>query len=128
MTSILFNLGKILLSFYFGAANPDSTYGAAGSVVLILLWVSYSCLILFFGAAFTRIYTEKYESEILPEDFAMKVVTEEIIVEKGCDNPPEEKEESSDNSLKEKEEPCDNPPEDKKESSDNPPKIDEKTS
>lgn len=92
MTSLMFNLGKILLSFYFGAANPNSAYGAAGSVVLILLWVSYSCLILFFGAAFTRIYTEKYEGEIHPQDFAMKVETEEVIVEKGSDNPPEEEE------------------------------------
>jgi membrane protein len=90
MTSLFFNLGKILLSIYFGAANPNSAYGAAGSVVLILLWVSYSCLILFFGAAFTRIYTEKYESEIHPQDFAMKVVEKEIIVEKGADNLPEE--------------------------------------
>lgn len=92
MTSLLFNLGKILLSIYFGAANPNSVYGAAGSVVLILLWVSYSCLILFFGAAFTRIYTEKYEVEIHPQDFAMKVETEEVIVEKGSENPPEEEE------------------------------------
>jgi membrane protein len=92
MTSILFNLGKILLSFYFGAASPNSAYGAAGSVVLILLWVSYSCLILFFGAAFTRIYSEKYEDEIHPQDFAIKVVEKEIIVEKGSENPPEEEE------------------------------------
>ncbi|WP_026967164.1 YihY/virulence factor BrkB family protein [Algoriphagus terrigena] len=90
MTSLFFNLGKILLSIYFGAANPNSAYGAAGSVVLILLWVSYSCLILFFGAAFTRIYTEKYESEMHPQDFAMKVVEKEIIVEKGADNVAEE--------------------------------------
>ncbi|OOG74919.1 YihY/virulence factor BrkB family protein [Algoriphagus sp. A40] len=94
MTSIFFNLGKILLSIYFGAANPNSVYGAAGSVVLILLWVSYSCLILFFGAAFTRIYTEKYEVEIHPQDFAMKLETEEVIVEKGVDCPPEEAEKS----------------------------------
>lgn len=92
MTSFLFNLGKILLSFYFGAANPNSAYGAAGSVVLILLWVSYSCLILFFGAAFTRVYAEKYETEIHPQDFAMTVETEEVIVEKGRNNPPEEEE------------------------------------
>lgn len=85
MTALLFNLGKILLSFYFGAANPDSIYGAAGSVVLILLWVSYSCLILFFGAAFTRVYAEKYEAEIHPSDFAMKVVTKEVIIEKGSE-------------------------------------------
>jgi membrane protein len=92
MTSILFNLGKILLNLYFGLASPDSTYGAAGSVVLILLWVSYSCLILFFGAAFTRIYAEKYETEIHPQDFAIKVVAKEVIVEKGCDNIPEDEE------------------------------------
>lgn len=83
MTSFLFNLGKILLSLYFGAAEPGSTYGAAGSVVLILLWVSYSCLILFFGAAFTRVYAEKYEESVHPSDFAMKVVEKEIIIEKG---------------------------------------------
>ena len=93
MTSVLFNLGKILLSIYFGAASPDSMYGAAGSVVLILLWVSYSCLILFYGAAFTRIYTEKYETEIHPQDFAMKVVEKEIIVEKGVDCLPDCEEE-----------------------------------
>lgn len=92
MTSVFFNLGKILLSIYFGAANPNSVYGAAGSMVLILLWVSYSCLILFFGAAFTRIYAEKYESEMHPQDFAMKVETEEVIVEKGTDSLSEEEE------------------------------------
>lgn len=86
MTSILFNLGKILLTFYFGAANPDSAYGAAGSVILILLWVSYSCLILFYGAAFTRIYAEKYEEDTHPSDFAMKIVEKEIIVEKGSED------------------------------------------
>lgn len=86
MTSILFNLGKILLTFYFGAANPDSAYGAAGSVILILLWVSYSCLILFYGAAFTRIYAEKYEEDTHPSNFAMKIVEKEIIVEKGSED------------------------------------------
>lgn len=93
MTAILFNLGKILLNMYFGFASPDSTYGAAGSVVLILLWVSYSCLILFFGAAFTRIYAEKYEAEIHPQEFAMKVVEQEIIVKKGVDCLPDCEEE-----------------------------------
>lgn len=60
LTALLFDLGKGLLAFYFGEAEPDSTYGAAGSVVLLLLWVSYSCLILFFGAQFTYAYAEKY--------------------------------------------------------------------
>ncbi|WP_452226051.1 YihY/virulence factor BrkB family protein [Lacinutrix cladophorae] len=66
ITAILFVLGKFLLGLYFGRADFDSTYGAAGTVVLILLWVSYSCLILFFGAEFTRVYAEKYGFGIKP--------------------------------------------------------------
>ncbi|QYJ68741.1 YihY/virulence factor BrkB family protein [Flavobacterium litorale] len=64
ITSVLFTLGKFLLGYYFGESNPGSTYGAAGTVVLILLWVSYSCLILFFGAEFTWVYSKRYGSGI----------------------------------------------------------------
>lgn len=60
ITAILFTLGKYLLGLYFGSANPGSTYGAAGGIVLVLLWVSYSCLIFFFGAAFTREFSKRY--------------------------------------------------------------------
>ncbi|MDY7394965.1 YihY/virulence factor BrkB family protein [Aureibaculum sp. 2210JD6-5] len=60
ITAVLFVLGKFLMGMYFGRADFDSTYGTAGTIVLILLWVSYSCLILFFGAEFTYIYAEKY--------------------------------------------------------------------
>lgn len=60
ITSVLFVLGKFLLGLYFGEANPGSTYGAAGTIILILLWVSYSCLILFFGAEFTYVYAKRY--------------------------------------------------------------------
>lgn len=60
VTAVLFTLGKEALSFYFGFAEPASTYGVAGSVVLILLWVSYACLILFFGAEFTKVYARFY--------------------------------------------------------------------
>lgn len=60
ITAILFTLGKYLLGLYFGTANPGSTYGAAGGIVLVLLWVSYSCLIFFFGAAFTREFSKRY--------------------------------------------------------------------
>ncbi|HLV39597.1 YihY/virulence factor BrkB family protein [Xanthomarina sp.] len=60
ITSVLFVLGKFLLGLYFGKADPGSTYGAAGTIVLILLWVSYSCLILFFGAQFTWVYAKRY--------------------------------------------------------------------
>ncbi|MCK0145673.1 YihY/virulence factor BrkB family protein [Arenibacter sp. F26102] len=60
ITAVLFVFGKFLLGLYFGEADPGSTYGAAGTVVLILLWVSYSCLILFFGAEFTWVYANRY--------------------------------------------------------------------
>lgn len=53
MTSLLFLLGKYLIGFYFAKSDPASVYGAAGSAVLILMWVYYTCLILFFGAEFT---------------------------------------------------------------------------
>ena len=54
------------MGLYFGRADFDSTYGAAGIFVLILLWVSYSCLILFFGAEFTWVYSKKYGYGIQP--------------------------------------------------------------
>ena len=53
MTSLLFLAGKYLIGFYFATSDPASVYGGAGSLVLILLWVYYTCLILFFGAEFT---------------------------------------------------------------------------
>ena len=66
ITSFLFVFGKFLIGLYFGRADPASIYGAAGSVVLILLWVSYSCLILFFGAEFTWVYAERYGLGVHP--------------------------------------------------------------
>lgn len=78
ITAILFVLGKFLLGLYFGRADFDSTYGAAGTVVLILLWVSYSCLILFFGAEFTRVYSEKYGYGIRPTHHSYKIENEEF--------------------------------------------------
>jgi membrane protein len=60
ITAVLFFMGEFLLGLYFGKSNPGSTYGAAGSIVLVLLWVSYSCLIFFFGASFTRVFSKHY--------------------------------------------------------------------
>jgi len=66
VTSLLFILGKFALGFYFGKANPGSTYGAAGSIVLLMLWVSYSCMIVFFGAEFTKQFTTHFGRKIEP--------------------------------------------------------------
>lgn len=60
LTAVLFTLGKYLLAIYFKEMEPGSTYGAAGSVILIMLWVSYTSLILFFGAQFTKVYSDNY--------------------------------------------------------------------
>jgi membrane protein len=58
---------------YFGKADPAGTYGAAGSIVLILLWVSYSSMIVFFGAEFTKQYTLFYGKGIQPTNAAEKI-------------------------------------------------------
>lgn len=60
LTAMLFLIGKYALALYFGKAEPGSTYGAAGSIILVMLWVSYSSLIVTFGAQFTKIYSDKY--------------------------------------------------------------------
>jgi membrane protein len=62
IAAILFELGKFLLGFYFGRSAIASSYGAAGSLIIILVWVFYSAQILFFGAAFTRVYALRYGS------------------------------------------------------------------
>lgn len=72
VTAALFVIGKFALGIYFGNSNPGSAYGAAGSLILILLWVSYSCLILFFGAEFTQVYARKYGHDIEPSAHAQR--------------------------------------------------------
>jgi membrane protein len=66
MTALLFNLGKFLLGFYLGRSSVTSAYGAAGSLVIVLLWVYYSAQILFFGAQFTRVYANRFGSHLRP--------------------------------------------------------------
>jgi len=71
VTGLLFIIGKAAIAFYFGKASPGSGYGAAGSIILILLWVSYSSMILFFGAEFTHAYAA-YKGKIQPTEIAKK--------------------------------------------------------
>jgi len=70
VTAVLFEVGKFGLSIYFGKANPGTGYGAAGSIVLILLWVSYSSMIVFYGAEFTRAYSNRHAGKVAPTDIA----------------------------------------------------------
>jgi membrane protein len=86
-TALLFNAGVFLLGFYFSKASPGTMYGAAGSVVVLLLWVSYACLIFFFGAAMIRVYAERYGDGIKPLPHAVRIREQEVVVEKGSDSP-----------------------------------------
>jgi membrane protein len=70
LTSLLFVVAKFLLGLYFGKSEPGSTYGAAGSIVLIMLWVSYAGLILLFGGLFTRVYAAKRGHATAPSSHA----------------------------------------------------------
>ncbi len=71
VTALLFVLAKFGLGFYFGHSNPASAYGAAGTIILIMLWVSYAGLILLFGAEFTRVYADAKGERIRPSVFAV---------------------------------------------------------
>ncbi|MBK6640790.1 MAG: YihY/virulence factor BrkB family protein [Bacteroidetes bacterium] len=79
-TSILFMAGKWIIGLYLGGSDVATAYGAAGSVIVILLWVYYSSIILFLGAEFTQIYALRHGKTIQPSDYAVFVVqkTEEI--------------------------------------------------
>jgi len=81
-TAALFTVGKYLLGLYLGRAATASAYGAAGSLMVILLWVYYSSVILFFGAEFTQVYAKERGARIVPAKHAMGV-TEETRGEEG---------------------------------------------
>lgn len=67
ITALLFNVGKHLFGLYLGRSSVSSVFGAAGSLVIVLLWVYYSAQILFLGAKFTQIYSNKYGSRFKPK-------------------------------------------------------------
>src|SRR5688572_14072687 len=67
VTALLFSIGKTAIGIYLGNSAVASSFGAAGSLILLLLWIYYSAQILFFGAEFTQVYANKYGSKIAPE-------------------------------------------------------------
>lgn len=73
ITALLFVIGKSALGLYFGKAEPASGYGPAGSIILILLWTSYSSMIVFFGAEFTKVYSDYHFGKTAPTEIAVKV-------------------------------------------------------
>ena len=76
LTALLFNIGKFLIGLYIGQSSVASVYGAAGSIVTLLLWIYYSSLIFFFGAELTQVYAAKYGSGVTPARNAQPAKTE----------------------------------------------------
>ena len=90
-TALLFMIGKFLIGYYLGQSKMSSTYGAAGSVIVMLLWVYYSAMILYFGAVFTHVYAVHTGSRIYPNDYAVWVQQIEVESVKSIQQQPEEK-------------------------------------
>ena len=89
LTSVLFTLGKFLIGFYLGTSGVTSAFGAAGSLITVLLWVYYSSLIFFFGAEFTQIYASRYGSGVVPAENAIPIAA--IPESEKRESPPPEK-------------------------------------
>ena len=69
-TAIFFTIGKMGISFYVSVSNITSLYGAAGSIIILMVWVYYSSIILYLGAEFTKVYAKLYGKDILPNEYA----------------------------------------------------------
>ena len=83
LTAVLFVIGKFFLGLYLGSGAAGSAYGAASSLITLLLWIYYAAQILLFGAEFTQVYTNTYGSHIEPEEHAVRVKRREIEVAQG---------------------------------------------
>ena len=78
-TAFLFTIGRTLIGLYLGNAAVGSAYGAAGSLVVLLIWIFYSAQILLFGAEFTQVYARRYGSHIRPASFAVSLTDEDRV-------------------------------------------------
>ena len=72
-TAILFMVGRYLIGLYISQTATESTYGAAGAIVVLLVWIYYSAVILYIGAEFTQVYTEAFGGRIEPAEYAVHV-------------------------------------------------------
>lgn len=99
-TAILFSLGQYLIGIYIQKLNPGGAYGAASSIIVILVWIYYTSVILYFGAEFTQAYAEKYEKGIKPSQYAVHVKT--LVEEEKVSVLPKQHPETDDDQPEEK--------------------------
>jgi membrane protein len=78
ITALLFVIGKFLIAFYIAKADPGSAFGAAGSAIVLLVWINYSSLIIFFGAEFTQEFADAFGQKVQPKAHAVRVRLEEV--------------------------------------------------
>ncbi len=76
ITALLFKIGEYALGFYFERSDPTSAFGAAGSIILLLLWIYYSAQIIFLGAEFTEVYARRVGSGVQPKENAVPLTRE----------------------------------------------------
>jgi membrane protein len=81
-TSFFFMFGKFAIGFYLGSSTVATVYGAAGSIIIILIWVYYSAIILYFGAEFTKVYANSHGNKIIPNGYAVAIKVEVVEVKK----------------------------------------------
>ena len=81
ITAVLFTLGKLAIGWYLGRSNLATLYGAAGSVVIIMVWTYYSSVILYLGAECTKVYATQFGTKIQPNDYSEWIIIEQIPVE-----------------------------------------------
>ena len=77
ITAIFFTLGKLGIGFYLGQSNITSLYGAAGSIIIFMVWVYYSSIILYLGAEFTKVHANLYGRKIQPNEYAEWIMVQE---------------------------------------------------
>lgn len=80
-TAFLFMIGKFAIGAYLGSSSIASVYGAAGSVILILVWVYYSAIILYFGAEFTKVFAYTHGQKIIPNIYSVQILKQKIEIE-----------------------------------------------
>jgi membrane protein len=90
VTAILFVAGQFALGYYLGSGSVGSAFGAAGALVIVLVWIYYSSQILFFGAEFTQVYTNKYGTRVVPAKNA-EPITAEARAQQGMKQPADSK-------------------------------------
>ncbi len=88
ITAVLFTLGKLGIGYYLGKSNLATVFGAAGSVIIIMIWVYYSSAILYLGAVFTKVYATDFGSKIYPNEYATWIRIEQIPVSSVTLNEP----------------------------------------